>query len=159
MDVHLLDTNAVADFYSGKSGHLAVARIWEADELLFVTNLTVLELYSVFAKWAREDPSRFGVDGFRQAAKRLQYDVSSLGRLRVRAIRRSFDGLPRRLIERYAAEQGRSLRTLDALHLAAAIDLNAEHDDFVFVTSDRNLLGVAELEGLQVINPRLAERS
>jgi len=44
---------------------------------------------------------------------------------------------------------GRNLRSLDSLHLAAALLLPA--DDLVFISRDRRLLAAARAEGLQLL--------
>jgi predicted nucleic acid-binding protein len=68
------------------------------------------------------------------------------------------------LCKYYQAEPGslllkvapnRNLRTLDALQLAVALDLNRSVDSLVVVTSDRPLAGVAADEGLQILDPEL----
>jgi hypothetical protein len=56
-----------------------------------------------------------------------------------------------RLIRTYAPQ--RSLRTLDALQLAVALDLQRRVRLDHFVCADRNLCIVARLVGLSVINP------
>ena len=47
----------------------------------------------------------------------------------------------------------RSLRTLDAIQLAVAIDIHRFHGIDYFVCADVNLCKVAEAEGFRVINP------
>jgi predicted nucleic acid-binding protein len=53
----------------------------------------------------------------------------------------------RDLSERFAAETG--ARTLDALHVACAIQLEARE----FVSSDKRQIALAEKAGLEVVNP------
>ena len=48
-----------------------------------------------------------------------------------------------------------ALRTLDALQLAAAIDLKRLDQVEVFVAADQRLLEIAAREGLKVLNPEL----
>lgn len=59
-----------------------------------------------------------------------------------------------RLIEVYAA--GLGLRTLDALQLSVALDLNADQLIDTVVAADRILCDVARREGLVVIDPENA---
>ncbi len=53
----------------------------------------------------------------------------------------------RSLSETHAAETG--VRTLDALHIACAIQMEARE----FVSSDRRQIALAELTGLEVVDP------
>ena len=56
-----------------------------------------------------------------------------------------------KLIEKHALK--RSLRTLDAIQLAVAINLHEYLQIDYFVCADKNLCSIAELEGLSIINP------
>lgn len=49
----------------------------------------------------------------------------------------------------------RQLRSLDAIQLAAALAWAAENDGVVFACSDDKLLIAAQLEGLQVVDPKI----
>jgi len=55
------------------------------------------------------------------------------------------------LIRQYGLTQ--SLRTLDAIQLAVALDLHQRHGLDHFVCADGNLCAIAQAEGLAVINP------
>jgi hypothetical protein len=48
----------------------------------------------------------------------------------------------------------RSLRTLDALQLAVALDLRRKNVVERFVCADRDLLAIAATEGLAVLDPQ-----
>jgi predicted nucleic acid-binding protein len=60
--------------------------------------------------------------------------------------------LTRAILERAAALQPTQLRTLDAIHLATALDL--EIADLTFISYDRRLLDAARAAGLRVSAPR-----
>jgi hypothetical protein len=49
----------------------------------------------------------------------------------------------------------KSFRTLDALQLAAALDLNAKGQLDQFICADQALCAIASAEGLTVINPEV----
>jgi predicted nucleic acid-binding protein len=62
------------------------------------------------------------------------------------------------LLENYRSGKPFALRSLDAIQLASAKVARAalsstEHADFAFVTADRQLRGVAGVEGLQTTDP------
>lgn len=60
-------------------------------------------------------------------------------------------GLDARVLARAADPFPTLIRTLDALHLATALLVRAEHPDLVFATHDRELATAARAVGFQVI--------
>ena len=70
--------------------------------------------------------------------------------------------LARELLHTYRTGRPQALRSLDALHLAAALLVRealpvAERQGVAFVTSDRQLGGVAATEGFTVVRPEEAD--
>jgi uncharacterized protein len=60
-------------------------------------------------------------------------------------------GLNAAVLERAADPFPTLVRTLDAIHLATALLVRAEHDDLVFATHDRQLAIAARSVGFQVV--------
>jgi hypothetical protein len=58
-----------------------------------------------------------------------------------------------RLLRLYGPKPGQGVRTLDALHLAVALDLRNRDIVDTVICSDARLLAVAQAEGFAVINP------
>ncbi len=56
------------------------------------------------------------------------------------------------IITTIAMIEKHNLRTLDALHLAVAVDLCPEKN-CIFVSADRKLLDAAKNEGFEILNP------
>jgi len=145
---YFLDSSAL-----GKNCHAEVGTA-EVERLLkepvsrhFISRLTAVEIQSVFAGKVRT-----GViteTNFQSLRGRFLADVTK-HRLHVARMTGLYQEAER-LIKRHA--MSRSLRTLDALLLSVALDLRRRGMLHHFVCADRNLCTVAELEGLEVINP------
>ena len=81
---------------------------------------------------------------------RFLLDIAS-GDIEVYSLTEDHRVTAERLIGRYSFSH--RLRTLDALQLSVALDLQSQHLLDHFVAADRALGEVATLEGLNVINP------
>lgn len=150
MPGNFLDTSALAKHYHTEVGSVAIDGLWNDDaQALFVSRLSILEIVSVFAGKSRAgliSPSDF--DGLR---RRFSADLTKTRRLTgVRVLVSHF-----KEAERLLREHGRvrRLRTVDALQLAVAMDLRLEGVIGRFVASDKDLLEVARIEGLETLNP------
>lgn len=85
-------------------------------------------------------------DGFYQDLQRRRFWVRRLREFHYHAAVR--------LVRRYAQERLRPLpRTLDAVHLVAALDVRAREGLDFFVSADKDLCEIAEAEQLRVLNP------
>ncbi|CAN5398758.1 hypothetical protein BH11PLA2_BH11PLA2_18590 [soil metagenome] len=149
MAFHLFDTSALAKHYHPEVGTDRV------DELLAMpgcqqatSRLGAVEFHSVFAKKVRT--GELTSSGFAHLSKQFNLDIY---RKTIRVIRLLVGHyrLAEQLIRQSAT--ARNLRTLDALQLAVAIQLNVSNDQFTFVTADLALASIAAAEGLTVINP------
>lgn len=90
---------------------------------------------------------------FRQAHRRFLADIASPQYHVVRLLSRHFQ-MAEELVHQHSVT--RNLRTLDAIHLAVALDIRLPQAIDYFVCADANLCEVAELEGFTVINPVIA---
>lgn len=147
MPDHFFDSNAIAKHYHTEAGTAAVDGLLASPGRRLISRLAITEVHSVFAKklrtgeLARPDFDRL-LDRFGRDVRAKRWEVF---RLLVR-----HHEAAERLIRRIGV--GRNLRTLDALQLAVALDLNAV-SPVVFVSADQVLCGVAADEGLAVVNP------
>jgi predicted nucleic acid-binding protein len=74
--------------------------------------------------------------------------------MRVKEVTRLHYRSAARLVQQYAPTQTVPLlRSLDALHLAVALDIGAREGLDCFVCADKDLCEVAEAEQLSVLNP------
>jgi predicted nucleic acid-binding protein len=118
-----------------------------------LVKLIVLEAESVtFQRWYLETErivtSRVGMIEMRRAAGRYPHDAGEL-----RSLLASVEviELDRKVADRAAAAVPPLLRTLDAIHIATALELGTSLD--AFVTYDDRLAAAARDAGLPVIRP------
>ena len=149
MALLFLDTSALAKYYRREPGSDFVERLFaDAGAQRVISRLAMVEMESALATKVRT--GEIDSETALIARRRLESD---LGRRNVlmAAIGDDHFEVARRLLVRYGAD--RSLRTLDALQLSAAVGLRRAGYPPIFVASDQRLCEVAELEGFQVTNP------
>lgn len=144
---HFFDTSAATKHYQAEAGTAVVEGLIATAGRNIVSRLAGVELHSALAKRVRS--GHMTRDEFERVTRRFRRDVRAKRWEVVRLLVRHYERAER-LIRRHAVE--RNLRTLDALQLAVALDLNAA-SPVVFVSADQALCGVAADEGLEVINP------
>lgn len=88
MSSHLFDTNALFEYYRGSVAGVEVEALLQDDGYAYVTNLASLELRSVLATRRRE--AKLPSDDHDVIVRQLDYDTSSVGRMRVHMIRSNF---------------------------------------------------------------------
>lgn len=151
MPDYFYDTSAIAKHYHPETGTAKVDALLAAVGASHtVSRLGVVELHSVFAKKVRT--GQLARPDFERLTKRFRQDVRAkrLGVVRVSVAHfESAVALIRRI------GPGQNLRTLDALQLAVALDLNDPARPMTLVCADGPLGSIAAAEGLVVINPEL----
>jgi predicted nucleic acid-binding protein len=149
MTAYLLDTNGLIYHYEGDPIGRAIGELLRIPtNRFYVTDLALVEIRSALASRVRD--TKLTAEGYQLVIKQFQHDVSTtLGRFHIQPIRRRFVDPCVLIIEDYALRQGFGLRTLDCLHLLAALDLKQREPDLRFVTADRTLANVAALAGVQ----------
>jgi len=151
MPVHFFDTSAICKHYHAETGTAKVDALLELpNSSQVISRLAVVELHSVFAKKVRTgelDPA-----GFQKLTRRFRGDVAAK-RLRVIRLTAAHFQSAERLIRRIGPAQ--NLRTLDALQLAVAINLNEPDQPIEFVCADHALGTLAVAEGHSVVNPEM----
>lgn len=119
-----------------------------ADNRLIVSQLSLIELQSVFATKVRTGViDQTSLD----QARSLFFADLAEGRFKVVLVAARYFRSAERLIRMHAVS--RALRTLDALQLAVALELHRRGAASAMVASDKNLCEVAAAEGMQVVNP------
>lgn len=151
MTVHFFDTSAISKHYHAETGTARVDALLDLpDASQVISRLSVVELHSVFAKKVRIgelDPA-----DFQKLTRRFRGDVAAR-RLRVLRLTAAHFQSAERLLRRIGPTY--NLRTLDALQLAVAIDLNEPVQPIQFVCADHALCALASAEGLAVMNPEV----
>jgi len=149
MPGYFFDSSALAKHYHVEIGTAEVDYILQLPDVRhFIARLALVEIRSVFAGKVRTGV--ISEDDFRLLRRRFHADVTARRLQVVRLTNASYQAAGK-LIEQHATH--RSLRTLDALHLAVALTLHPRGLCEHFVCADRNLCGIAETEGFSVINP------
>jgi predicted nucleic acid-binding protein len=149
MPVHFFDTSAISKHYHAEMGTAKVDTLLDlpnADQV--VSRLSVVELHSVFAKKVRI--GELAPADFQKLTRSFRGDVAAR-RLRVIRLTAAHFQSAERLIRRIGLTK--NLRTLDALQLAVAINLNEPGQPIEFVCVDHALCTLAIAEGLSVVNP------
>ena len=143
------DTSALCQNYHREAGSAKVeALLTDPSVRHVISRLTHLEIQSAFALKIRTgDIAQSDFDLLR---KRFRADVNQRRFVVVRLLRRHFDRAEK-LITKYGPTI--RLRTLDALHLSIALDLNETNTAKTFVCADSVLVQLARQEGLVVANP------
>lgn len=143
------DTSALAKNYHVEVGTEEVERLLAMpDGRNFISRLSIVEMQSVFVRKVRMKV--ISDADFQLVRRRFLTDVTQR-QLRVVRMTGLHYQEAERLIRQHSRE--RSLRTLDALQLAVALDVRRRTGLDHFICADRNLCVVARAVGLPVINP------
>ena len=146
---YFFDSSALIKLYHPELGSQRVAAMFEeADRRIVISRLAGVELHSALALKTRAGH----LDRERSAALRIRFlnDVAS-GAISLVAVSEFHYPVAERLIIRYGDRQ--SLRTLDALQLAVALQVQLRIGVETVVAADKVLCEVATLEGFAVLNP------
>jgi predicted nucleic acid-binding protein len=145
-----LDTSALAKHYHQELGSAEVDRLWgDPDRDLFVSRLSILEIVSVFA--AKVRAGAISVADFEALRRRFSADLTKAKRLTGTRLLVAHYQEAERLLRQHGPLQ--RLRTLDALQLAVALDLHRKQAIGRVVSADKDLLAVAAVEGMTVLDP------
>jgi predicted nucleic acid-binding protein len=142
--VRFWDSSAIVPLIVEEASSPACRSLLRTDRAIAVWALSRVEIVS--AIWREVRAGTMDRTAALQAGKRLDAlavawtEVDGLSAVRARA-------------ERIVAVH--PLRAADALQLAAALVLSRERPHWPFVTGDRQLASVAELEGFDVIVPEV----
>jgi hypothetical protein len=151
MVIRFFDTSAIAKHYRAEVGTGRVdAFLGEAGATHLISSLSVVELHSVFARLARM--GQITAADFHLARARFLADISG-GLWQVVPVLDAHFHRAQQLLVRHGL--GRSIRTLDALQLAVALELQTAGPLTAFVCADANLGFLAVAEGLSLINPEV----
>jgi predicted nucleic acid-binding protein len=150
MPNYFFDTSALAKGYHTEAGTGFVLRIvFEPKAERWVSLLSIVEMESVFARKIRATaihPTELMI-----ARRSLQADLAQDRFRTCPALLNRHYHRAQDLVARHGVREG--LRTLDALQLALAVELQQSGTIDLFLAADQKLCRVASLEGLAVINP------
>ena len=148
---HFWDTSALVKHYHAELGTAKVDALLQVPGFQqVISRLGVTETFSVFAGKVRA--GLVTQAEFDKLCRRFLADtrgkVFSVARLLVAHHKEA-----ERLLRTYGPTPGQGIRTLDALQLAAALDLRNKGVIDTVVSADARLLGVAKAEGFSVVDP------
>jgi predicted nucleic acid-binding protein len=151
MPDNFFDSSALGKHYHQEVGTPKVDQLLASPGVRhFISRLTVVEIQSVFAKKVRTGV--LALADFQLLCRRFLADVRQRKFQVVRITAAHFQAAER-LLRRVAPVQ--NLRTLDALQLAVALDLQGQNLISPFICADQSLCAVATAEGLTVLNPEV----
>lgn len=144
--VNFCDTSAIIKLYHDETGSDWMEALFnDANASIIISELTRVELYSAICKKVRtQEITKNACD---EAINNFEKDCQE--RFLVTLLDSRVVKKAQTLLKTYGKAQ--SIRTLDALQLAAC--LNEIAKAFRFICADANLLKVGEREGVTVINP------
>ena len=146
---YFFDSSAVAKLYQPEAGSANVEAVFrEANRTIVISRLTVVEINSVFARRVRMgDLTLADATALRN---HFVNDVAT-GAFKVVVVTEQHFSEAERLLNQYAT--AKTLRTLDALQRAVALDVNRRDSLNSVLAADNTLIEVAAAEGLPVANP------
>lgn len=144
MPAYFFDTSALVKRYAPEPGTEAVDQLVEsADAHVVITSLAVVEATSAARRKFNEGTfSSSDVDDLLATFYSEALSSFEIAPMDETAMALSFD-----LILEH------DLRALDSVQLSSALLLADSYDDLVFVCSDRELLDVADANGLTTLDP------
>lgn len=148
---YFFDSSALVKIYHQELGSEKVAELFlQPNRSIIISQLTVVEITSAFARRVRM--GEVSVEDAISLRNHFLNDVATEA-LTVVTITNQHFSLAEHLLTRYAIVK--SLRTLDALQLAVALDVHRRSSLAALLAADKIMTEVALAEGLSVINPEL----
>ena len=146
-----LDTSALAKLYHQEAGSDYLERMIEQPgTICVISRLSIVEMESVLAIKVRS--GQLDNAGMEIARRRLRADIAQRRILVAPPVQEKHFHGARKLLALYGVAEG--LRTLDALQLSIALDLQQAGLIAVMVAADLRLCRVVELAGCSAINPQ-----
>lgn len=146
--LYFFDTSALVKRYHREAGTGVVdAAFDESDATRMISDISVIEFYSAFAKKLRVE--EIAEEDFRETVKAFAEEIQN-DRIQLAYFGDHEKKEAVALIEKYGSSG--NLRTLDAMHLALMRSVGTEVITHVFC-ADRQFAEVIEKEGFCVIDP------
>lgn len=149
MPSHFYDTSAIVKYFHPEPGSAHImALVDQSDNTNRVSWLSVVEIQSAFMKRLR---TRSITAPQMVSLRRFFYQALRERRFLLVRWKPHHSRHAVRLLTKHGGTH--AFRTLDALQLAVALDLQRQGLIDQFVCADRVLCGIAQSEGMSVINP------
>jgi predicted nucleic acid-binding protein len=139
-----IDTSALFKRYQPEQGTDLVCKILEESKRpVFISSISIIEIVSNLKRLFEIDKITTE-EQFQQQRAFFYQDINTLGLTILDVAAEDIIKADNLIMERY-------MKPIDSIQLAIA--LNLEHDNITFVSSDRRLCNIAEIEGLETLNP------
>jgi len=139
---YYFDTSAIVKRYHREKGTERVDEIIDRDSEIYVSTIAIAETISAFTRLNNQ-----GVINDKKYRRITEIFFSD--------IENRYVPVPisdELIIATIEMIEKHNLRTLDAIHLAVAMDICPEKD-CIFVSADKKLLQAAKDEGFEILNP------
>jgi predicted nucleic acid-binding protein len=144
MTLHFFDTSALVKRYYDEPGTAIVDELIESDASVVISSLSIIETVSAFRrKYNRDEITEEAMNSLLSEFFDEALDNFVILPMEESLLQFSFDLIV-----------DADLRTLDSLQLAAALSLDSDDQDPVFVCADSELISTANDNGLETINPQ-----
>jgi hypothetical protein len=154
MVAYFWDTNAIAKIYRVEIGTTVVLKLFEnKDALHTISRLSTVEMTSTFSKMLRM--KAIEKEDFERAYRLFWTDIK-LKRWHVLKLQSVYFDKARLLLLKYADQY--ALRTLDSLQLAVSLALRDKLTITNFISSDKILNKIVNMEGIPVLDPEEVAR-
>ena len=141
---YFLDTSALFKRYQPEKGTTLVSQILEeADEPIFISSITIIEIVSNLKRLCEVDK----ITTEEQFLNQRTFFYQDIGVLNITILDVSAEDVIKAedlILKRY-------MKPIDSIQLAIA--LNLKRDNITFISSDRRLCKVADEEGLKTLTP------
>ncbi len=147
MALYFADTSAIAKRYITEVGSDQIRAICASENMIFVSVLSLPELWSVFSRRRRE--GSLDRDRYQRLVELLEHDWESYS---IIVLHQTILVNTRTLLEKYPLRAADALQLASALHTQTIVARNLSMD-IMFLCADDRLVAVAQSEGLLVMNP------
>jgi predicted nucleic acid-binding protein len=141
---YFVDTSALFKRYQPEKGTALVSQILEeADEPIFISSITIIEIVSNLKRLCEVDK----ITTEEQFLTQRTFFYQDIGVLNITILDVSAEDVIKAedlILRRY-------MKPIDSIQLAIALNLKV--DNIIFVSSDRRLCKVADEEGLKTLTP------
>ena len=153
MPKYFFDTNAIVKYYHIENGSEYINDlILNTSNIIFISNLSVVETISTFARKVRTNELAKSI--FEKTQNKFFEDITANIFILKNLTHIHFQAALK-LINIYATTY--SLRTLDALQFAITKELQNNQSLDYFVSSDQKLINIIKEENIECINPEKFE--
>jgi predicted nucleic acid-binding protein len=147
----MFDTSGLVKYYHTEVGSNKVQQFADDPKnRICISDLSIVEFVSSLAKKVRM--GEFAATAFRTARRRFFADIVA-GKFHIVMLTQKHGRTAVKLLVKHATK--RSLRTLDALQLAIAVDLQSQRMLDYFVCADIKFGKVVKLEKVNFLNPEI----